>query len=147
MSLAMMYTGEENRERIISIVDSAPGITKSELKDELDLSWGTVDHHLHLLGERRDLKFHRVYPRLHLFSHEVPDHALPLFAALRLERSQEIVSQLESPLRAKDLVDSMSVSRKVIDRHLSHLHKGGVLERDGFRYSPSKLYKRFFGGK
>jgi DNA-binding HxlR family transcriptional regulator len=66
---------------------------------------------------------------------------------LRLDRSNDILSALEFPLRAQDLVGSMDASRKVIDRHLAHLTSGGVLEREGFRYSPSKLYNRFVGGK
>lgn len=147
MSLDQFEGGDANRVRIVSIVDADPGITKSELKFDLNLSWGTIDYHLHLLRDCQAVKFHRVYPRLHLFSPEVPDYAIPMLSALRLSRSEEIVSQLDSPLRAQDLVESMSASRKVIDRHLAHLILGGVLERDGFRYSPSNLYKRFFGGK
>lgn len=142
-----MNSGTINRDRVLIEVNDNPGITKTEVMENLDIGWGTVDHHLNKLCRDQLLETYRVNPRTHYFSPDIPVPMRPVFAALRLDHSERMMELLESPRRAQDLVNEMGESRKVIDRHLSHLTKSGAVERNHFSYRVSKFYKRFWGKK
>jgi predicted transcriptional regulator len=147
MSRDSLLIRDGNPDRIMALVSERPGITKSELTQELDLGWGTVDYHLRALLKKKLVQLHKVHPKVHVYDSEIPDDRLAMIAALRLPRSSDIVELLRHPVRAQDLVDDLGASRRVVDRHLLHLARSGVVERDRFRYSLSSVYNRVFGGE
>lgn len=142
-----MTSGTLNRDRVLEEVITSPGITKTEVMENLELGWGTVDHHLNKLCNDSLVEVYRVNPRAHYFAYAVPIRIRPIFAALRLEHSERMLGLLHNPLRAQDLVNELGQSRKVVDRHLAHLTRSGAVERNHFSYTVSKFYRRVTGEK
>ncbi|MGB1697353.1 MAG: winged helix-turn-helix transcriptional regulator [Thermoplasmatota archaeon] len=136
------FSGTQHR--LLDAVLKDPGITKSELQEVLGIGWGTTDYHVRALENQRLIQKIRIAPRVHLFDAQTPEQKMAMMAALRLPMSKAFVDAMRYPVRAQDLVDDTGASRQVVDRHLAHLTRSGVVERRKFRYSISKAYRAWF---
>lgn len=120
-------------------VHDHPGIHKSELCRLLDLGWGTVSHHLHVL-ERGDLIwFEPDGRRVRVFPLAPCEHPLELL--LGNDVDAEIIRLLcERPGQVVEgLSAALGRSNDVIRTHLRRLHDAGLLDRINDRpqtYSP-----------
>jgi predicted transcriptional regulator len=112
MSRDSLLIRDGNPDRIMALVAVAPGITKSELTEELDLGWGTVDYHLRTLLNKKLVQLYKVHPKVHVYDSEIPEDRLAMIAALRLPRSSDIADLLRHPVRAQDLVEDLGESTK-----------------------------------
>lgn len=135
----------ENRRRadIMRFLRSNPGACISQLCKEVNLSWGSAQHHLFML-ERAGLVASQEAGRNHaFFTKETGDGLLVPLALLRNRRALELSQAiLESPgVRQKELCRKLEMTRKVLRHHIGLLTAAGlVVERWGPRlrfYEPS----------
>ena len=124
------------RERILRIVQTSPGINRSQLTDALGAPWGTVGHHLFMLTRARRIVAVRCGRELLLFPHTVLAQHYRALYALRQPDSHEMVDALRAagPLRLGQVAHLTGRSRKVVARRLRSLQAAGLVDRqDGLR--------------
>lgn len=119
------------REAILDLVIETPGIHKSELCRRLELSWGTVSHHVSMMSRNGLLDAVRNGRELSLFPPQVAERFQTVFLALREDGSNELLALLASgkPQPLSSLSRALNCSRKVVRRQLAQLQEAGVVHR------------------
>lgn len=117
------------RQEIIDLVRANPGIHKSLICRQLELSWGTATHHVQQLEKQGILRSYTSGRELRLFYFDVPPQQLTWIAQLQNDVKAAIVELLqESPsLGAAELSEALGISAKVIRRHLTSLVDTGLV--------------------
>jgi predicted transcriptional regulator len=121
----------ENDKIILREVESNPGITQLELRDQFEMAWGTVHYHVRKLRDYGRVKAYTQEPRTHLFSPEIPDEVMPAIAALRRDRAEEILNAIESPKQSFELQNDLGLGKNVVKAHLVRLHAAGLVVKEG----------------
>lgn len=136
------------RRRLLSMIDSRPGIYASEIAREVDESWGTVQYHLQLL-RKADLVNSVVSGRERRFYPDDMDGPKArLLSLLHQGRRPEILDYIRRHpgQRQVDICDALDVSRKTFRTSVRPLvEEGFVEERRGLqshRYFVTKTLDR-----
>lgn len=121
--------GPATRREIVNTLRHAPGLTKSQLCRRLQLSWGTISHHVAVLEDARAIVRRRVRGRRRLFLPEVASDAVALHDLALTPLVPPILARVrESPgIGVQALATAISVDRRVIRRHLDLLIESGLL--------------------
>lgn len=132
--------GPATRQEILNTLQREPGLTKSQLCRRLQLSWGTISHHVSLLEANRLVARKPLHGRRRLF---LPGTAEDAVAVHDLARSPLIPSLLtrvrENPgIGIQALATQLSVDRRLIRRNLDLLIESGLLAQTS-HYRP-KFY-------
>ena len=121
----------ETRDRVLDLVRSEPGVSKSEIARRLGIGWGTVGYHLHRLQKHRLLRIHDTGYRTLVVPSMHGEEAASVFAALREPVNQDLLQSVHEAGDAglMELADEHGLSRKVVRRRLGQLMQAGLLER------------------
>lgn len=130
----------ERRNRILQAINANPGIHFGELRRLFELGNGTLAHHLRMLRNHRLIRARHDGFRLRHYPAGGPiDPGAWLSEA---QRRIAVAVQARPGLRMRDLSQSLSLSRQVVNYHVQRLVRLGHLraERDGLRprYFPSR---------
>ncbi|MGB1697599.1 MAG: ArsR family transcriptional regulator [Thermoplasmatota archaeon] len=127
-----------NRERILSVIAAEGGMKKSQICEELDLSWGVVGHHLGSLSRSGELLLQYWGRELWAFHPSVQERdALRLFALAKPAR-RRLLRFLgnHSEATVQELSRELEACQQTIRSHLSHLMHAGIVSR-----TPGKPHK------
>lgn len=121
--------GPATRQEIINTLQREPGLTKSQLCRRLQLSWGTISHHVALLEESRLVLRKPLHGRRRLFLPSVSEATVVLHELARNPLVPPLLAHVrETPgIGIQALAKSMSVNRRIIRRHLDLLIKSGLM--------------------
>jgi len=128
--------GEGNRSRILQRISDEPGIHKSELCRELNLGWGTINHHLRILEGRNEIEIEPGSRESRIFPADVPSRHKRWLALLRDDTNAAIVEFLAGAgaLPVPEVAAALNRSTKVVRRHLTLLGQAGLVQQDGRAY-------------
>lgn len=138
---------------ILELVQSQGGLHKSELCRATGLGWGTICHHVQALEREQRIDIERHGRQTWAFSSKIDPEIRPLFVALTNGERRDLLSDLahRSEVTITGLCDELTMSRKVVRTHLTHLVDAGAVERHGsrphrYRVKPAALAlaKRLF---
>lgn len=119
------------RKRIFEHVESNPGIHFSQLKRDLDVETGTLQHHLRELEEYGILESQQHQGKRRVFvTDELTDDEKEILSVLRYGTTRRILLYLleDGPATNRDVADSVGVTPATISWHLSNLVEAGVVE-------------------
>ncbi len=121
--------GPATRQEIINTLQREPGLTKSQLCRRLQLSWGTVSHHVALLEKNHVIARKPLRGRRRLFLPNVPEATVVLHELARNPLVPCLLVRVrENPgIGIQALAVSLSVNRRIIRRHLDLLIESGLL--------------------
>lgn len=121
--------GPATRQEIINTLQREPGLTKSQLCRRLQLSWGTISHHIAILEQDRALVRKRVLGSRRLFLPNVSEDTAVLHELARNPLVPPLLASVrENPgIGIQALAASLSVNRRVIRRHLNLLIESGLM--------------------
>jgi len=111
--------GEPVRKRILELVHGRQGMSKSEIARALEVSWGTVSYHLHIL-ERDRLVYRCRQERRDMFLPARPAQMPTPSAEEPVERIRSLLRK-ESSINIYDLCARLNLERKVVRRHLRYM--------------------------
>lgn len=121
------------RAAIYEAIEDEPGIHLSELSRELDLSWGTLLHHLRKL-EKADLvtSDEAQGKRCFFLPGQVSSEERSILPALENEKARRIAEfYLDNPGASQsEAAEDLGYSPALISWHLSKLEDAGVVERE-----------------
>ena len=125
--------GPARRQVILEAVAKVPGIHKSRLRDELDLPWGSLTHHLHYLHRQGQVRFLRVGHRVAVYPRGVPEIERAAYELMARPEVQEVARGLAlcAPATIQDVTAQVVQSRKVARRCLLALESAGAVDRQG----------------
>lgn len=121
--------GPLTRDEIVNALHREPGLTKTQLCQLLDLSWGTISHHVRLLEadgivERRILRH-----RARLFTRGTPADKIAASPVVHDPLAAPILQAVVTNpgIGIRHLAARMSVDRRAIRRHLDLLIDSGLV--------------------
>ena len=125
--------GKETRVLLLRIVRDSPGIHTSRLMREANLSWGSVQHHLHVLRREGHIRLRREGRVCRLFSSQVQQGEEEQLAIQHDELTVGLMERLSrdpgKSIRALSL--EMGRSRATIRHHLSRMRTAGFPDGAG----------------
>ena len=126
--------GEEvalpTRKAIFEHVEANPGIHFSQLKRDLGMETGLLQHHLRELERYDVLESEEHQGKRRVFvAHELDDEERAILAVLRYETTRRILLYLleEGPARNRDIAAAVGVTPATISWHLSNLVEKGIV--------------------
>lgn len=136
------FLEQPTRRRILTLIQTNPGIKISRLCQEAEAGWGTVKYHLHLL-QKSGLVVSRAKGRdCLLFPHDYPVAALEVVETMRQGRAGTLAREIARTPGAnqKQLCERVRLTRKIIRRYVELLAQADLVteERDAQyqRYYP-----------
>lgn len=146
------FKDHPTRRQILELITDRPGRSISDLCRAIGAGWGTVQHHLYLLGQAGMIRG-VMQGRNHRFFHgkegvkRLEDVALLLRGRVR----QLAIAVLEEPgIGQRKLTESISMSRKVLREYVNLLLQQGLLReesRSKFRYYfPTEALEELLAG-
>lgn len=121
--------GPLTRDEIVNALRLEPGLTKTQMCQLLDLSWGTISHHVRLLEAAGRIERRTLRRRTRWFAQGTPAARIAtspiIHDALAVPILQAIVDNPGIAIR--HLAASMSVDRRAIRRHLDLLIDSGLV--------------------
>lgn len=123
--------GEATRGRILEAVRRRPGIHKSELSRELNLGWGTISHHVHVLRRQRLLDTDRRGRQLLLYACGIPEEERRWLRALGDDLAAQMLAVLSDGDEAgvSEMSRRLGATPKTVRRRLALLREEGLVER------------------
>lgn len=121
--------GPATRREILTTLQHEPGLTKSQLCRALDLSWGTVSHHVRLLERTGALVRRRLFGRDRLFLPDVTGDDMALGQLARhagVTRLLDLLAQRPG-VGIQALALTLDVDRRMVRRHLDLLIENGLV--------------------
>lgn len=118
------------RRRILGTLKVSPGASITDLRREVGIGWGTVQHHLYLLRQAGVVKG-VVHGRSHRFYRtDAPEDDGPTMALLRRGRLIEVAKAIvrQPGVRQQQLTRSIEISRKVFRRYADLLADAGLVK-------------------
>ncbi len=140
--------GERNtRENIVDMISAQPGIYKSELKRVLEISWGSLGHHLQKLEKQKQVYKVAMGRKTYLFPGNVPLKQALILLCMQDSVSKRILHHLweqeGTHLGVRALTKHTGCSRKVVQRCMYNMHDGTILESDENEPRLFRVSKRF----
>lgn len=125
--------GPATRQEILNTLQREPGLTKSQLCRLLQLSWGTISHHVALLEEDRLVVRKPLHGRRRLFLPTMAEDAVAFHSLARTPLIPRLLAQVrERPgIGIQALATHLSVDRRLIRRNLDLLIESGLLAQTG----------------
>lgn len=120
------------REELFEHVATNPGVHFSQLKRDLDMETGLLQHHLRELERRDALESETHQGKRRVFvARELDDEERAILAALRYETTRHILLTLleTGAARNGELAEAVGVTSATVSWHLSNLLEAGVVER------------------
>lgn len=126
-----MRRGCENRQRILAIVDSDPGIHVRELVRVTGLTWGTCHYHVTRLEEERSVVVRHVRGRSCLFGRARSGPSRAAAALLRGPRNRRLARVLlERPGTVQgELQQATGMPASVLCRRIRRFEEAGLVQR------------------
>lgn len=127
----MSASGDETRDRLVRIIQGQPGISKSRLKREAGLAWGTISHHLRILQRAGQIDlFHmgrsaRIVPRK--FARDL-ERQTAVMAPLARDILRGIANL--GPKGPAALARETGSTARRVQGQLDYLVEAGLIERD-----------------
>lgn len=123
------------REQILASIEANPGINKSQLGRDLDLTWSTLCYHIRVLQNHGRIQSQHLGRESILFPCGIPREQRRLLSVLRDDDALNVIAALlENPgARVSDLDRRIPHSQKVIRRHLRTLEAHGIVDQEGPR--------------
>lgn len=121
----------ETRKEIFEYVEANPGVHFSQLKRDLDMETGLLQHHLRELEDHGVLESSEHKDRRRLFiAQELDEEERAILSWLRYETTRHILLFLlrEGPQRNRDVAEAVGVTPATVSWHLSRLVEAGVVE-------------------
>jgi predicted transcriptional regulator len=117
------------RRRILDIVRRKPGAIASELCRSLDMEWGTIQYHLHLLESAQLLESVAMGRDRNFFVPDLSNEMQRRFAILRRGRVPDVVQAVadEPGINQRGLSRRIDMSRKVVREYVNLLEAEGLL--------------------
>lgn len=119
------------RKELFDHVQANPGIHFSQLKRELDMETGLLQHHLRELERYGVLESREYQGKRRVFvARELDEEEQSILAVLRYETTRRILLYLleEGPARNSEIAEAVGVTPPTISWHLSNLTDEGVVE-------------------
>lgn len=119
------------RRELFEHVAANPGIHFSQIKRDLDMETGLLQHHLHELEQYGVLESEEHQGKRRVFvARELDEEERAILAVLRYETTRRILLYLleEGPARNRDVAEAVGVTPATISWHLSNLVEKGVVE-------------------
>jgi len=130
-----MRNGPDTRRLVLDAILANPGITKNQLRQNLNVNWRTVDHHVKRLardGTVVQVKGMKEGWCHHLFETNVPPADRVWFTHLVREASAEVIADLATgTLGTYDLRDRRGKERQSIWKTITRLVADGVVVKHG----------------
>jgi predicted transcriptional regulator len=120
----------DTRKEIFEYVESNPGVHFNQLKRDLDMETGLLQHHLETLEEYDVLVSEEHQGRRRVFVAQALGEAeRAVLSSLRYETTRQILLFLleEGPARNGELAESAGVSPPTVSWHVSRLVEDGVV--------------------
>ena len=117
------------RDRLLALVHSDPGISKSELCRSLGIAWGTASYHVQILERAGLLELQRVGRAKALFPADLGEQFRVALVCKRAREGQLVLETLRRVPQAtqRDLAVWLGVSRKVVRRAIQSLLDAGLI--------------------
>lgn len=121
--------GPATRREILTTLQHEPGLTKSQLCRRLQLSWGTVSHHVRLLEATGTLFRRSMLGRSRLFLATSASEDLALGQLARHPWMPRLLDQLaqQPGVGIQALARSLELDRRTVRRHLDVLIETGLV--------------------
>jgi DNA-binding MarR family transcriptional regulator len=126
--------GAPARARLLALVQTDPGIHKSDLCRMAGLSWGSVSHHLQVLLREGLVRVHTVGKRTLVFPPDVDECHWSALCALRDARAVAVVEALRKQPRARlgQLQEALRLDAKTVRRLLQRLEQAAIVQKHGY---------------
>lgn len=126
----------ETRKEIFEHVEATPGIHFSQVKRDLDMETGLLQHHLQTLEEYDVLMSEDHQGKRRLFvAEELSDEERDILSSLRYETTRDILLFLiqQEAARNGSIAEEIGVAPATVSWHLSRLVEDGIVSkvRDG----------------
>lgn len=121
----------ENRQRLVALVEDEPGVSLSELADELGLGWGATVYHLERLEDAGHLASRRAGKRRCFYRPGTRDaEQVDALGLLRDERARTVAEHiLENPGTSQsDVADGIEASSATVHRRVEKLREADLVE-------------------
>lgn len=121
--------GPATRHEILNTLRQEPGLTKSQLCRLLQLSWGTISHHVRLLEGSGQLVRRSVHGRRRLFVPTASEESVLRAHLARDPLMPQLLAHLrENPgVGIQAMATTLSMDRRIIRRHLDRLIASGYV--------------------
>ncbi len=120
----------ETRKEIFEYVQSNPGVHFSQLKRDLNMETGLVQHHLNTLEDYDVLasEYHQSKRRLFV-AEELAEEERAILSSLRYETTRHILLFLMRETRARNraIAEEVGVSPATVSWHVSRLIENGIV--------------------
>jgi len=120
----------ETRKEIFEYVQANPGVHFSQLKRDLDMETGLVQHHLRTLEDYDVLSSTDHQGKRRLFvAEELNDEERAILSSLRYETTRHILLFLleETTARNRAIAEELGVSPPTVSWHVSRLVENGIV--------------------
>ncbi|SDZ75838.1 hypothetical protein SAMN04488065_0080 [Haloplanus vescus] len=120
-----------HRDRIVSHVDTHPGVHFNELGRELDLATGQLQYHLGELRRADRVVAESLYGRTHYYTPEYDEWERTAVAVVRRETARDVVLYLveSGPSSPTAVADALDIARSTLEWHVGHLHEQALVEK------------------
>lgn len=121
--------GPRTRDEVVNALRREPGLTKTQLCRLLDLSWGTISHHVRLLEAGGIIERRTLRRRARFFLRGTPAETIATSPIAHDALAAPILQAVvENPgIGIRHLAATMSVDRRAIRRHLDLLIDSGLV--------------------
>ncbi|WP_435178588.1 winged helix-turn-helix transcriptional regulator [Halorussus sp. AFM4] len=119
------------RKELFEHVEANPGIHFNQLKRDLDMETGLLQHHLQELEQYGVLESEAYQGKRRVFvARELDEEEKSILAVLRYETTRRILLHLleNGPARNSEIAEAVGVTPATISWHLSNLVEEGVVE-------------------
>lgn len=128
---------DTRKQRIVSFIESNPGVHLREITRQLDLSMGVAQYHLYRLEKERTIVsrrkgFYRRYYSNLKFGEQDQD----ILDVLSISTERDILFFLtHSPASTRELSDFVKLSTSTVNWHMKRLTEAGLVDvrRDGLQ--------------
>lgn len=120
-----------SRKELFEYVEANPGIHFSQLKRDLDMETGLLQHHLRELEQYGVLESEEHQGKRRVFvARELDTEERSILAVLRYETTRRILLYLleEGPARNSEITEAVGVTPATVSWHLSNLVEKDVVE-------------------
>lgn len=122
----------ETRKEIFEYVQTNPGVHFSQVKRDLDMETGLLQHHLDTLEEYDVLMSQEHQGKRRLFvAEELTNEEREILSSLRYETTRHILLFLiqEEAARNGSIADELSVAPSTVSWHVSRLVEDGIISQ------------------
>lgn len=133
LSKSLNYTcdsNEDNSKKILTHIKENPGIHLRQIKNDLDISLGTVRHHLNSLEKNGIIISEKNNFYKHYFSvGTFPENERNMLKVLHNETSREILLYLleKKTVHQNELVENIGITAASINWHAKRLNNLGII--------------------